>query len=282
MARVLIAGCGFVGTALGELLVRESHAVWGLSRRPLSLPAGVQPIDADVFMATSLVDLPPDLDCVYYLVAPSGSDDAVYRAAYVTGPGQLLEALRKQGQRPVRFFLASSTAVYAQDDGSWVDETSPTEPQGFRGRRLLEGEQLALAGPFPATVVRFGGIYGPRRTRLIDQVRAGRAVYSKSPRYTNRIHRDDCAGVLCHLAKIEAPEPVYLGVDSDPAPEAEVLKWLAGVLGAPEPRKVRARDLPDRSSGNKRCRNQRLLSSGYSFRYPSFREGYRKVVEGQI
>ncbi len=282
MARILIAGCGYVGGALGELLVRESHAVWGLSRRPLMLPAGVQSIEADVSMATSLYDLPPNLDCVYYLVAPSGADDAVYRAAYVTGPGQLLESLRKQGQRPRRFFFASSTSVYAQDDGGWVDETSPTEPKQFRGRRPLEGEQIALAGPFPASVVRFGGIYGPRRTRLIDRVRAGRAVYSKKPRYTNRIHRDDCAGVLRHLAKLEAPEPVYLGVDSEPAPEAEVLEWLAGVLGAPQPRKVRAGELPERSSSNKRCRNQRLLSSGYAFRYPSFREGYRELVEGQI
>ena len=99
-----------------------------------------------------------------------------------------------------------------------MDETSETSPREFSGRRLLEGEQLFLQSPFPATIVRMAGIYGPGRTRLIDQVRRGEAIcQTGEPRYTNRIHRDDCAGVLRHLMSLSSPDAMYLGTDHEPA-----------------------------------------------------------------
>jgi nucleoside-diphosphate-sugar epimerase len=280
MARILIAGCGYVGSALGELLVRDGHTVWGLRRRPLSLPSGVTEIVADLGVASSLLELPDGIEQVFYMPSPGGSDDALYRSVYVVGLQHLLEAMDKQGQSPSHFFLVSSTSVYGQQKGEWVDETSPTEPTRFAGKRLLESEKVLADGPFRGTVVRFGGIYGPRRTRLIERVRSGGAVVSRATRYTNRIHRDDCAGALRHLAKLDTPDELYLGVDSEPAEEVEVLLWLAGALGAPPPRKVRASEHPDRPSGNKRCKNDRLLASGYKFRYPTFREGYRPLIAG--
>jgi nucleoside-diphosphate-sugar epimerase len=282
MARILIAGCGDVGAALGELLAAESHTVWGLRRRPLSLPPGVHPIEADLTAPATLRELPSGLDVVFYMASPSGSEDVLYRAAYVDGTRCLLEALVRQDQQPSRVILVSSTAVYGQDGGEWVDESSPTEPRHFSGARLLQAESILLRGPFPGTVVRFGGIYGPRRTRLIDRVRTGSAAYRDDPPlYTNRIHRDDCAGALRHLMHLEDPASVYLGVDSEPADERTVLRWLAGVLGAPPPHRAAQSEAgPPRTRGNKRCRNARLLASGYAFRYPTFREGYRAVIEG--
>jgi len=282
MARVLIAGCGYVGATLGEILLRDSHDVWGLRRKPRSLPAGIEPIEADLAQPQSLASLPDDLDVVFYLASPSGAEDALYRLAYVDGLRALIGALDLQETRP-RLFFASSTAVYRQRDGEWVDESSETAPEHWSGVRLLEGERLALQSPLPATVVRFGGIYGPRRTSLVERVRSGRAVHHEGPpHYTNRIHRDDCAGALRHLMGLENPDSVYLAVDCDPAEERAVLRWLAGVLGSPEPRAAEAPGTPDRPRGNKRCRNDRLLRSGYTFRYPTFREGYRAVLEGMV
>ncbi len=277
MARVLIAGCGYVGTALGEVLARESHSVWGLRRRPASLPPAIRPFEADLSLPVSLKELPAALDFVFYLASPGGSDDALYRAVYVDGLRNLLEALDAGGQRTQRVFFASSTAVYAQRDGAWVEETSAAEPRHFSGRRLLEGEHLLHTGPAAATVVRFGGIYGPRRTRLIERVRIGRALYRPDPpQYANRIHRDDCVGALRHLMQLDAPERLYLGVDREPSNEATVLTWLAGALGAPPPRCDPAIEVSPR--GNKRCRSDRLVASGYTFRYPTFREGYTAVL----
>jgi nucleoside-diphosphate-sugar epimerase len=280
MARVLIAGCGYVGCALGGMLVADADAVWGLRRRAVSLPLGIRRLEADLAVPASLRDLPPGLDAVVYAASPGGSDDALYRTAYVEGLRNLLDALVRQGQRPGRFLLVSSTAVYGQSRGEWVDETSVTEPEHFSGRRLLEAEALLRAGPFPGIVLRAGGIYGPGRTRLVDQVRAGRALYVPgAPRYTNRIHRDDCAGALRHLLRLAEPDGLYLGVDCEPADEAAVLRWLAGALGAAAPRAADAGEAKARRArGNKRCRNDRLRASGYAFRFPSFREGYGAVL----
>jgi nucleoside-diphosphate-sugar epimerase len=280
LARILIAGCGYVGNALGEALLRDAHEVWGLKRRVAGLAPGIQPLEADLGLAATLGELPTGLDFVFYMVSPGGRDDAFYRAAYVRGLRNLLEALEARRQRPRRVFFVSSTAVYAQQGGEWVDEASPTEPRHFSGRRLLDGERLLFESPFAGTVVRLGGIYGPRRTRLVERVRTGNAVYrGRPPQYTNRIHRDDCAGALRHLMGLEAPERLYLGVDCEPAAEARVLVWLAGVLGAPAPREVKSAPR-GRGNANKRCRNERLLASGYSFRYPTFREGYTALLAG--
>lgn len=278
MARVLIAGCGYTGIALGTRLANEGQAVWGLRRRPELLPATIYPLKADLCDPASLALIPPALDFVFYTAAAERTDDASYQAAYVTGIRNLLEHLAKTHQPLQRLFFTSSTAVYAQTGGEWVDETSETSPREFSGRRLLEGEQLLLRGPFAATVVRMAGIYGPGRTRLIDQVRRGEAAWTGEPRYTNRIHRDDCAGVLRHVMLLSAPEILYLGTDDEPSGQSDVFRWLAKRLGAPPPRSEPRAATPGRSQSNKRCRNFRLLQSGYSFRYPTFREGYEAIL----
>lgn len=276
-SRVLIAGCGYVGSSLGSALTAEGHEVWGLRRHFASPPEDFAPIEADLCLPATLGGLPRDLDFVFYMASPGGSDDALYRAAYVEGLGNLLEALEAAGEQPRRIVFVSSTSVYAQEKGEWVDESSETRPHRFGGRRLVEAEERVFRGPFSASVVRFGGIYGPRRTRLLDRVRTGAARYrTDPPQYLNRIHRDDCVGVLRHLMRLEAPERVYLAVDHEPTEEATLLNWLAGALGAPPPRP----ELPDapRRRGNKRCRNQRLLASGYVFVHPTFREGYAALL----
>jgi len=279
MARVLIAGCGYTGIALGTQLAREGHAVWGLRRRPELLPATIHPLKADLCDPGSLALIPPKLDFVFYTAAAERTDDASYHAAYVMGIQNLLHELSESHQPLRRVFFTSSTAVYAQTSGEWVDETSETLPREFAGRRLLEGEELLVRGPFAATVVRMAGIYGPGRTRLIDQVRRGEAVcQTLEPRYTNRIHRDDCSGVLQHLMRLSSPEALYLGTDNEPADQAEVLRWLARQLGSSPPRSESRAPAGRESKSNKRCRNSRLSQSGYSFRYPTFREGYKAML----
>ena len=280
MANILIAGCGYVGTALGLRLAAAGHAVWGIRRSAEGLPSGIRHLAADLTAPKTLQELPPALDVVFYTAAPNGSDEAAYRAIYVDGLRYVLEALVRQHQSPRRVLLTSSTAVYAQSAGEWVDETSPTEPQHFSGRCVLEGERVLLDGPFPATVLRLGGIYGPGRTSLIERVRQGLATCRDGPPlYTNRIHRDDCAGALHHLMTLPQPDSRYIGVDHEPADYCDVLHWLAAQLGAPPPR-VEASSGPDtrRHRTNKRCRHDKLIASGYVFRYPTFREGYAALL----
>ncbi|MBM3802586.1 MAG: NAD-dependent epimerase/dehydratase family protein [Acidimicrobiia bacterium] len=282
MARVLIAGCGYAGIALGMRLAREGHVVWGLRRRPELLPAMIHPLKGDLFVQESLPVIPAASDFVFYTAAAARADDASYSLAYVTGIENLLRHLVGTGQTPKRIFFTSSTAVYAQTGGEWVDETSDALPCEFSGRRLLEGEQLLSRGPFPATVVRMAGIYGPGRTRLIEQALRGEWVLQPARlRYSNRIHRDDCAGVLRHLMLLRAPTSLYLGSDDEPSDQSEVLRWLAkrleGVLSAPQAHVIANSGGP---RSNKRCRNLRLKQSGYSFLFPTFREGYESILAG--
>jgi nucleoside-diphosphate-sugar epimerase len=281
MARILIAGCGYVGSALGERLVAASHEVWGLRRRPGLMFEGIQAIEADLAVPATLRDLPSGLDSVVYMASPAGRDDALYRTAYVEGLERLIEALERQAQRPQRVIFVSSTAVYGQRGGAWVDEESPTKPVHYTGQRLLEAEDVLRHGPFPSIVVRFAGIYGPRRARLLDRVRSGRAVFAPGkPHFTNRIHRDDCAGFLHHLLDLESPEDLYLGVDSQPEDEAVVLRWIAGAMGAPPPRPAHGSEIKALAArSSKRCRNTRLEASGYTLQYPSFREGYTALIQ---
>jgi nucleoside-diphosphate-sugar epimerase len=278
--RILIAGCGYIGTALGVRLAADGHTVWGMRRRPNDLPAGLQAVAADLTAPETLRDLPAALDMVFYTAGAGGSTDEAYRLAYVEGVHNLLEALHAQRQRLRRIFFTSSTGVYGQSNGEWVDETSLAQPQHVTGQRLLEGERLLLAGPVPATVVRLAGIYGPGRTRLINQVRQGLVSYSEEmPLYTNRIHRDDCVGVLRYLMRLVRPASLYVGVDYRPVERGTLLRWLAGQLGAPPPGLEPSDPLSVRQRrSNKRCRNSRLVAAGYTFRYPSFQHGYGALL----
>lgn len=280
MANVLIAGCGYVGTALGNRLAAEGHTVWGLRRRPVTLPPAIRPFAADLIAPKTLQTLPPALDVVFYTAATDAHDDAAYRAVYVEGLRNVLRALDLQRQHPRRVLFTSSTGVYAQSCGEWVDETSHAEPADCAGIRLLEGECLLLEGPFPATVLRLGGIYGPDRAGLIEKVRLGHAeLEDGSSVYFNRIYRDDAAGALHHLMTLQHPDHLYLGVDHEPAELAAVLGWLAEQLGVPPPRAGESpRRWMPRHGSNKRCRNARLVASGYVFRYPTFREGYAALL----
>lgn len=272
--RVLIAGCGYVGTALGLQLAAAGHEPLGLRRDPSGLPPAITPVTAHLTGENGLAAVPRDVDAVAYCVSSGGRDRDAYQAAYVEGQRRLAEHLGASARDDLRWVFTSSTAVYGQTDGSEVDEDSPTEPSSQTARVLLEAE--AVTHGLGGTVLRLAGIYGPGRTRLLDQVRAGEATCPPPPSWTNRIHREDCAGALAHLLTLPDPEPVYVGVDDDPAERCEVLRWLADRLGAPEP----APGPPSGRGGNKRARNDRLTGSGYVLRYPSFRDGYAEMIAG--
>jgi nucleoside-diphosphate-sugar epimerase len=280
LMNVLIAGCGYIGTALGSLLAAEGYTVWGLRRHPDTLPPDVHPVAADLTSPETLQAL-PQADWVFYTAAPDTHDEAAYRAVYVEGVRNLLQALTSQQIHPRRVFLTSSTGVYGESSGAWVDETSSTKPTEFAGMQLLQGERLLLEGPFPAGVLRLGGIYGPGRASLIDRVRRGEIAWSDDEPavYFNRIHRDDAAGALRHLMMLSDPDPIYLGVDYEPTTMTVLLDWLAEALGVPPTRQSEASKVRTaRHPANKRCRNAKLVASGYAFRFPTFREGYAVLL----
>jgi nucleoside-diphosphate-sugar epimerase len=284
VARIVIAGCGDVGSAAGLLLANDGHEVFGIRRRIGNAPSAITMLAADLCDEQALQSLPADVEVLIYAAAADSFDDAAYERAYVTGLRTVLGVLSGSSLRRVLF--VSSTSVYAQDDGDWVNEHSLTQPSGFSGQRLLQAEAVAADSEASSSVVRFGGIYGPGRTRLLEQVRAGATCQDDPVQWTNRIHRDDCAGVLRHLTHMQAPQSLYIGVDSDPAAQCEVMQWLAQQMNAATPvlsselqkSAVTGQPLRQRRGSNKRCSNQRLLDSGFSFKYPGYRQGYAALL----
>ena len=279
--RVLIAGCGFVGTSLAERMARQDCEVFALRRSEFRPPPGVRPLRADLSRVETLAALPLDIDVVVYAAGAGAPTEEAYRAAYLDGVDRLFRVLRQRGEAPPRVLFCSSTAVYGQNRSEWVDEESATQPTRFNGELLLSAERMLQALVPGAIVVRFGGIYGPGRKRLIERVRNGEARLRAQPHFTNRIHRDDAAGVLERLALAGAPlHDLYLGVDDEPADEADVLRYLASQLGVAEPRLSDAVAPSVERAGSKRCRNARIRAEGYQFAYPSFREGYAAMLAG--
>lgn len=281
MARIVIAGCGYVGSELALNLIQAGHEVWGLKRNTATLATPIQALAADLSDRNSLL-FPPKLDYVVYAAAAGGFSEQRYQTAYVDGIANILAALKDAGQSLKRFIFVSSTSVYGQHQAEWIDESSPANADGFAANCLRTGEQQVWDSPYSGIVIRFGGIYGPGRTRLLDSVRSGSARCVEGV-YSNRIHRDDCAAALQHLLTLTDVElePLYIGVDDEPVLQCEVLQWLATQLQAPPPLIVTADESPEtRMRTNKRCRNNRLRNGGFRCRYPSFREGYAELIAG--
>lgn len=277
--RVLIAGCGDVGSRLGVRLQAAGWTVHGLRRSVEQLPKAILPVAGDLNAAEAPTQWPTEtLDYVVYAAAATQHDEAGYRTAYVEGLQHVLAWLAQRQQTPRRLVFISSSGVYGQKNGEWVDETAATEPEGYSGKILLEAEQVAQASGLPATAVRLSGIYGPGREWLLNQVRQGYRVASEPPLYGNRIHADDAAALLAHLLSADQQgvvlESVYLGVDDEPAPLHDVVMWLREQLGVTH----WAEESAVRRAGSKRCRNTRARALGWAPQYPSFREGYSAIL----
>lgn len=277
-ASLLVIGCGDIGGAVAERLAADGWEVTGVRRQAESRP-GVNMIAADITDPTTLDALAEQAPTyVLFVLTPGGFTDERYRAVYVEGAKNCLARLNTINLR--RVFWVSSTSVYHQDDGLTIDETSPAQPSGFSGRRLLEAEQVIRNSGFAHTVLRLGGIYGPGRERLLRQLREGVRSPQTPVRYSNRIHRDDAVGILQFLlqraAAAAALADLYLGVDIEPAPLAEIEQWFSDYLGLSY---AALREQPsEQRGGNRRCSSQRLQASGYQFLYPTYREGLPSLL----
>ena len=292
--RVLIVGCGYVGLPLAAELVNRGHVVFGLRRSSASdvalSAAGIIPLRGDITQPDSLKQLPRDFDWVVNCVASGGGGAEEYRQLYLQGMVNLTGWLVPRAQRSSviipRLVYTSSTGVYGQNDGSLVDETSPTEPATETAKVLVEAEKVLLAAGqeknFPAMILRAAGIYGPERGYLLKQFLRGEArIEGSGARVLNMIHRDDLVrAIIAALERGRAGE-IYNAVDDAPVSQLEFFKWLAAKLGKPLPQ-VAAEDTATprkRGSTNKRISNAKLKRElEFEFQYPDYETGYSSEI----
>lgn len=275
-SKILIAGCGKLGCPLGEQLSQQGHDVYGIRRNIDQIPTCITPIKLDLTQSTSEA-LPDSFDYVYYILSAAARDDYSYYQAYVQGVKHLLELLKKQSQPPKHLFFVSSSSVFGQTDTEVVTEESPVSDRSFSAKRLLEGEALINDADIPSTIIRFGGIYGPGRTHLINLVSEGKARCLNGV-YSNRIHSQDCIGMLAHLLTVEQPAPLYIGVDSAPTLTCEVYEWLAEQLSVTELEYIEPTENARAMRSNKRLSNAKILETGYQLHYPDYQTGYKELL----
>lgn len=274
--KLLHLGFGDLGMRLVPLLDPSAYCITGVCRRAHEQSYSHLRIrNHDLFQRETFTELLQQaFDVIVISMTPAVRSDQGYQQAYVQTCDYLIQELQQVTWRPRLILFVSSTSVYAQSNGEWVDENSLAEPSEFNGKRLLEAENLLLRSGFPVCVVRFSGIYGPGRDRLINQVKTGKLSASKA--YTNRIYIDDCARVLAHLIqlqKLKSLDSVYLASDSCPVTLNEVHLWLAEKL-AIENWMIAG----DKVSGGKRISNSRLLNSGFEFLYEGYEQGYSNLI----
>jgi nucleoside-diphosphate-sugar epimerase len=282
--RVLIVGCGYVGLPLGTELVRQGHQVWGLRRSAAAAnelaPAGIVPVQADITRPETLNAAPAGCDWVVHCVSGSGGGAEAYRAVYLEGTRNLIAWLR--AHPPQKLVYTSSTSVYGQSDGSWVEEISATEPAVETARILLETERLLLHAArqyrLPAVILRCAGLYGYDRGYWLRQFLSGSArIEGRGGRFINMIHRDDAVGVILAALKAGPSGEIYNAVDDTPVSQLGLFEWLTAETGRPLPPSMpeETGEVRKRGSTNKRVSNRKLKRDlGYEFKYPSFREGY--------
>lgn len=273
---VLLAGVGQMASVLAQQLFAQGWQVTGLRRQVEKLPAKIIPLQADLADASSLQVLHEShFDYVVITLTPDESTEAAYRRIYLDGTRNLLQALKHP---PKHIFFVSSTSVYHQQHGEWVDEMSAAQAQQFNGAVMLEAERIVQNSGIPATCVRFGGIYGGQRTRLLRDVQQG-AESARDAQWSNRIHQQDAVNVLRYLLNLaeagEALASCYVAVDDAPVKLAEVKNWLAIELDLPYRWQTDEQSI---SAIGRRCSNHRLKASGFRFQYADYQAGYRPML----
>ena len=187
-----------------------------------------------------------------------------------------------------RFIYVSSTGVYGQSSGEWVDEASECRPQREGGRACLEAEQLLRSDPVwgsRAIILRLAGIYGPGRIPKLKSIRAGEPLKVDGDGFINLIHVEDAADIVLLAEHKAQPPREFIVSDGCPVRRADFYGELARLIGCDPPRFGPAGDKAPpsrRGAGDKRVRNERLVSElGATFNYPSYREGLAAICGGE-
>ena len=277
MSTSLIIGCGYLGKRVAARWLAQSRRVFATTRQPTALPFDVEPIVCDVLRPASLHALPA-VDTVLYAIGFDRASGASMRSVYVDGLANVLAQL----PTPKRFIYVSSSSVYGQSDGGWVDESSPTEPTEESGRIVLEAEMLLRAKFSDAIILRFAGIYGPGRLLRQQTIERGEPIVGDADKWLNLIHVDDGARVILAAEERAQPSRTINVCDDHPVRRRWFYTTLARVLRAPEPHFVAPppeQPTPPHEKGNRRVNNSRMKGELHvELRYPNFDQGISASV----
>lgn len=271
-------GHGYSAQALSRILAPKGWQIFGTTRDGEGTDA-IRASGADPLIWPGEV---PNLDRVTHLListAPGEAGDPVLAA--------LGDEIRKRASQFTWVGYLSTTAVYGDHQGAWVDEDTPPTPTAKRGKwRMLAEEQWAAVPGLPVHIFRLAGIYGPGRGPFSKLTRGGLRRIIKPGQVFSRIHVDDIAQVL--QASMTRPNPgsVYNVCDDEPVPPQDVIGYAAELQGLPLPPAVSfdEADLTPMARSfyneNKRVRNDRIKDElGVELIYPNYRVGLEALMK---
>jgi len=270
---VLILGCGYLGRRAAAEWIRRGKTVAALTRsRSHELAAaGITPIPGDVCDASTLVNLPNAKTVLYAIGLDRGAGHSM-RDVYVYGLTDALDAMPKDH----RLIYVSSTSVYGQTDGDWVDECSPTEPLEESGRVVLDAEATLIARRPDAIRLRFAGIYGPGRLLREKAIVNGEPLGGDPDKWLNLIHVDDGVQAVLDAEANAQPGDLYLVADDEPVTRRDFYTHLAAGLQAPRPGFDGA---PSNRETHRRIRNTLMKNRlGVDLHYPDYRRGLDRIL----
>lgn len=272
-----IVGFGDLGERLAGRLHPQHWRCLGLRRRAHAVPAGVEGVAVHLSDPASLAVLADRRPAALLItLSPAERSEAGYRAGFTQAMQHILAGLG--GHRPQRIYFVSSTRVYAEVDGGWVDENSPLDEADPRSRAIIEAENALRAFSANAVILRAAGLYGGDSAYLLKKVSSGH-VHAREPlQFGNRIHRDDVAAFIAatlpggRLADVPLADVINM-VDDAPVALQEVEHWLCSALGCAYEPAAQAEAKP-----HKRVRNARLRATGYELQFADYRAGYGDVL----
>jgi nucleoside-diphosphate-sugar epimerase len=270
-------GFGFSAQALAAGLKNRGWKISATSRTV----EGVAKINASSlagFIFDANLKIPSDVTHLLISAPPDENGDPVLR--------DFAEQLQNLKHAQWAGYL-STTGVYGDKGGDWVDEETPLTPNTARGQRRLAAEQAWLKTGIPVHLFRLAGIYGPGRNQLLTVKNGTAKRIVKAGQIFSRIHVDDIAGVLA--ASITKPNPsrAYNVCDDEPCPPQDVVAYAAELLGLPLPPEIpfeQAELSPMAKSfyaDSKRVSNTRIKTElGYHLQYSSYRVGLSALKSG--
>jgi nucleoside-diphosphate-sugar epimerase len=274
--QVLILGCGDIGTRVGLSLLERDWRVAAARRNPDRLPDQFDRHKVNLTEQASwdqLDTVAPDY--VVVTPTPQSYDPAGYQAGFAVVAKTL--ASQKWIAQCRRVIWVSSTRVYRESEGGWVDEHSPLNLDEAQAGSMIAGE-AAIRRAATATIIRPAGVYGDPEGMLMRRVQAGEGGATDAL-YGNRIHREDLSRLIAHCLERDhagqSVPPTMVGADHDQAPTHEIEDWLADQIGVT----LNRPSDPSPPRAHRRCRNSLLERIGFTLSYPTWCEGYRAALD---
>jgi nucleoside-diphosphate-sugar epimerase len=287
---IFIIGCGYVGTLVAQKWRKDNRSVTALARSTVSAgklqAQGIQTHSGDLDDAVTLQQLPVAGSIVYYFAPPppSGGIDPRMRHCVV--------ALNPTAP-PRQIIYLSTSGVYGDNQGAWVTEETPVNPQADRARRRVDAESTVIgwceAHRVPLTILRVAGIYGADKLPIKRLQQGSPVLREEECGYTNRIHIEDLVNICVAVAKKGEGSEIYNVSDGHPGTMTGYFNAVADTLGLPRPPAITMEEAQRQLTPamlsylteSRRLDNRKLLEKlGITLHYPDLPAGLRGIKAG--